>query len=111
MWVWVTACFNSIDTQWFVQADPVWRAADVVGDAAVNEVAASISSNVFVNRTDTMYLTNDTDVIYSKFAAILFNNLAVNVSLTDPLALRTCRRHAITIRLTPTSLTEKTPLA
>jgi putative salt-induced outer membrane protein len=81
--------YNSNDTQWSVQAGPGWRAAEVVGGATVNEVAASISSNLFVNLTDTVYLTNDTDIIYSEFATTLSNDLAVNASLTDTLALRT----------------------
>lgn len=81
--------FNSADTQWSVQAGPGYRAAEVVGGAKVNEAAASVSSNLFVSLTDTVYLTNDTDVIYSEYATTIANDLAVNVALTDTLALRT----------------------
>lgn len=81
--------FNSNETQWSVQAGPGYRLAEVVGGAEVSEVAASVSSNLFVSLTDSVYLTNDTDVIYSDFATTISNDLAVNVSLTDTLALRT----------------------
>ncbi|MCF2905076.1 DUF481 domain-containing protein [Octadecabacter sp. CECT 8868] len=81
--------FNSADTQWSVQAGPGYRAAEVVGGAKVNEAAASVSSNLFVSLTDSVYLTNDTDVIYSEFATTIANDLALNVALTDTMALRT----------------------
>jgi putative salt-induced outer membrane protein len=81
--------FNSNDTQWSIQAGPGYRSAEVVGGATVNEAAASISSNLYASLTDTVYITNDTDVIYSDFATTLSNDLALNVALTDTLALRT----------------------
>lgn len=81
--------FNSKDTQWSVQAGPGYRVAEVVGSPDVNEVAASISSNLFYSLTDTVYVTNDTDLIYSETSTTIGNDLAVNVSLTDTLALRT----------------------
>lgn len=81
--------YNSNDVQWSVQAGPGYRVAEVVGGADVSEVAASVSSNLFVSLTDTVYVTNDTDVIYSEFATTLSNDLAVNVALTDTMALRT----------------------
>lgn len=81
--------FNSADTQWSVQAGPGYRAAEVVGGATVNEAAASVSSNLFVSLTDGVYLTNDTDVIYSDYATTVANDLALNVAVTDTMALRT----------------------
>ena len=81
--------FNTADTQWSVQAGPGYRAANVVGGGEVSEVAASVSSNIFKSLTDTTYVTNDTDVIYSETATTVTNDLALNVSLTDSLALRT----------------------
>ena len=38
---------------------------------------------------DTLYVTNDTDVIYSETLTTVNNNLALNVALTDTLSLRT----------------------
>jgi putative salt-induced outer membrane protein len=81
--------FNSNDTQWSIQAGPGWRSAEVVGGATVSDVAASISSNLYASLTDTVFITNDTDVIYSDFATTISNDLALNVALTDTLALRT----------------------
>tara|TARA_R110002049_G_scaffold119208_4_gene273347 strand:+ start:1358 stop:2194 length:837 start_codon:yes stop_codon:yes gene_type:complete len=81
--------FNSADTQWSVQAGPGYRAANVVGGGEVSEAAASVSSNFFKSLSDTTYVTNDTDVIYSETATTVTNDLALNVALTDTLVMRT----------------------
>lgn len=81
--------FNSADTQWSVQAGPGYRAANLVGGGEVSEAAASVSSNIFKSLTDTTYVTNDTDVIYSETATTVTNDLALNVALTDTLTMRT----------------------
>lgn len=81
--------YNTANFQWTVQAGPGYRLAEVVGAEDVSEVAASISNNVYYSLTETAYITNDTDIIYSEFATTLSNTLAVNVALTDSLALRT----------------------
>ena len=80
---------DNANTQWTVQAGPGYRVAEVVGGGEVAEFAASASSNLFYSLTDTVFLTNDTDVIYSETATTVANDLAVNVALTDTLALRT----------------------
>lgn len=81
--------YNTPQLQWSVQAGPGYRLAEVVGGDDVSEVAASISNNVFYSLTETTYITNDTDVIYSEFATTVSNDLAVNVALAGNLALRT----------------------
>ena len=81
--------FNDADTQWSVQAGPGYRIASVVGGQEVRETAASLSSNFFTSLSDTSYITNDTDVIYSKATTVVTNELALNVSMTDTLSLRT----------------------
>ncbi len=81
--------FNDADTQWSVQAGPGYRAAQVVGGGEVSEAAASVSSNFYKSLTETSYVTNDTDVIYSEFATTVNNELALNVALTDTLTMRT----------------------
>jgi len=81
--------FNDRDTQWSVQAGPGYRVAQVVGGEDVSEFAASVSSNFFMSLSDTSYVTNDTDVIYSDFATTVGNELALNVSVSDSLTLRT----------------------
>lgn len=80
---------NTDDMVWSVQAGPGYRIAEVVGGAEVSEVAASVSNNVFYGLTDTIYVTNDTDVIWSDFATTVSNDFAVNVALTDSLSMRT----------------------
>lgn len=81
--------YNTRDLQWSVQAGPGYRVAEVVGGAEVSEVAASISSNLFYSLSDTVFISNDTDLIYSEYATTISNDLALNVALTDTLSLRT----------------------
>lgn len=76
-------------TQWSVQAGPGYRFAQRVNEDDVSEAAASVSSNVFRSLSETSYVTNDTDVIYSETATTLINELALNVAMTDTLSLRT----------------------
>lgn len=81
--------YNTNDFQWSVQAGPGYRYAEVVGGADVDEVAGSLSNNIFYSLTDTIYVTNDTDVIYSESATTVGNDFAVNVAISETLALRT----------------------
>ncbi len=80
---------NTNDVQWSLQAGPGYRLAEVYGGADVSEAAASVSSNLFYSLSDTAYVTNDTDVIYSEFATTATNELALSVLLSDKLSLRT----------------------
>lgn len=80
---------NDSRNQWSVQAGPGFRMAEVVGEEDVSEAAASISSNYFRSLSETSYITNDTDVIYSEASTALTNELALNVAMTDTLSLRT----------------------
>lgn len=81
--------FNSTTSQWSVQAGPGYRVADVVGGDDINEAAVSVSSNLFYSLSESVYLTNDTDIIYSEASTTIGNDLAISVALTDTLALRT----------------------
>ena len=80
---------NDNISQWSIQAGPGYRVANVVGGDEVSEVAASLSSNYYRSLTETAYVTNDTDVIYSEFATTVTNDLALNVAVSDALTLRT----------------------
>jgi len=80
---------NSNTSQWTIQVGPGYRFADVVGQDRVEEAAASLSSNYFRSLTDTSYITNDTDVIYSDYSTTVSNDLALNVALNNELVLRT----------------------
>lgn len=81
--------FNSNLSQWSIQAGPGYRIAEIVGEENVEEFAGAVSSNYFRSLTDTSYVTNDTDVIYSEFSTTISNELALNVAVTDSLVLRT----------------------
>ncbi|SMY10021.1 DUF481 domain-containing protein [Flavimaricola marinus] len=81
--------YNTPDFQWSVQAGPGYRYAEVVGGDDVNEVAGSLSNNMYYSLSDTIYATNDTDVIYSESATTVANDFAINVAMSDTLTLRT----------------------
>ncbi|MBS1301922.1 DUF481 domain-containing protein [Loktanella sp. SALINAS62] len=80
---------NDATSQWSVQAGPGYRYAEQVNGVDVDEVAASVSSNYYRSLSATSYLTNDTDIIYSDISTQVQNELALNVSMTNALALRT----------------------
>ena len=81
--------FNTNEQQWSVQAGPGYRAARAANGDEVNEVAASVSSDYSYRFSDTLLLTNDTDILTSETDTYVTNELGVNVSMTDALALRT----------------------
>lgn len=83
--------FNEADRQWSVQAGPGYRFAELsdIASADISEAAFGVSSDYAQKLSETLYLTNDTDIIASKSDKVVFNDLAVSVSMTDSLALRT----------------------
>lgn len=80
---------DTASTQWSLQAGPGYRVADLGGVGDLDEGALSVSSNYYQQISDTLALTNDTDIIASEGDTVLYNDLGVNVSMTDTLALRT----------------------
>ncbi len=80
-------------TQWSVQAGPGYRFSDFdeltdeIDD--LNEAAFAVSSNYASQITPTIFVTLDTDVIYSDSDTVLFNDAAMNLAMSDKLALRT----------------------
>lgn len=83
--------FNETDRQWSVQAGPGYRFAELsdVASADISEAAFGASSDFAYKLTDTVFLTNDTDIITSSADTVVYNDLAVSVAMTDALALRT----------------------
>ncbi|MDO6591736.1 DUF481 domain-containing protein [Loktanella sp. D2R18] len=83
--------FNDADRQWSVQAGPGYRFAELndVTDGDVSEGAFGVSSDYAHKLSETVFVTNDTDVIWSESDTVLFNDLALNVAMTETLALRT----------------------
>ncbi len=81
---------NSEQLQWSVQAGPGYRWYEPFGtDDRVEEVAASLSSNVLYQFSPGVSVTNDTDVIASEANTSVLNDLALNVGLSEALSLRT----------------------
>ena len=80
---------NDATSQWSIQAGPGYRYTESVNNGDNSEAAASISSNYYRSLSETSYVTNDTDVIYSDSSTLVTNELALNVSLTNALSLRT----------------------
>lgn len=82
--------FNEADRQWSVQAGPGYRFAELndVTSADISEGAFGVSSDFAMKLTETVYLTNDTDIVTSRSDTVAYNDLAVSVSMTDSLALR-----------------------
>ena len=81
--------YNTDQIQWSVQAGPGYRFIDTVGNEEIDEVAASVSSNLFYAFNPNISLTNDTDIIYSEELTTVSNDLAVSVALGNNLSLRT----------------------
>lgn len=85
--------YNTADRQWQLQAGPGYRyAEDKDGNAVIEEAAVSLSSYYSQRLTPTVFLTNDTDVIWTDIDTSVTNDLALNVAMTDALALRTSLR-------------------
>ncbi|KQI73672.1 hypothetical protein AN191_02010 [Loktanella sp. 5RATIMAR09] len=83
--------FNEADRQWSLQAGPGYRFAELndITDGDVSEAAFGVSSDYAQKLTENVFFTNDTDVIWSESDTVVFNDLAMNVSMTETLALRT----------------------
>ena len=83
--------FNEPGRQWSVQAGPGYRFSELsdVTRADISEVALGVSSDYAHKLTDNLFLTNDTDMIWSDSDTVVYNDLALNVAMTKTLALRT----------------------
>lgn len=81
--------YNTRDLQWNVQAGVGYRAADLNGVADLDEGALSLSSNYYNRINDTVSFSMDTDVIGSESGTRVFNDLGVNVAMSETLAMRT----------------------
>lgn len=83
--------YNEPGLQWSVQAGPGYRFAEL-SDASLSDLdegAFGISSDYAHKLNETWFVTNDTDVIYSDSDTVVFNDLALNASISRSLALRT----------------------
>ncbi|MDF1871408.1 YdiY family protein [Vannielia sp.] len=74
---------------WYVSAGPGYRWAELSDGSEFDESAVSLGSNLSTRITDTVFLTNDTDFIFSESDTVIYNDFGVNVKMSDALALRT----------------------
>lgn len=82
--------FNTPDMQWSIQAGPGYRVASLRGVVDdIDEAAISVGSYYFQRINPTMFVTNDTDILFSDSDTSITNELGLNVSMTNQLALRT----------------------
>ena len=81
--------YNTSDVQWAVQAGLGYRVVDLDGISDFNEPAISLSSAYYNQLTETVAVSMDTDIIGSDSDTVVFNDLGLNVSMTETLALRT----------------------
>jgi len=77
------------DASWTLQAGPGYRLAETSAGEEIEEFAASVGSKAAFRLSETAFLTNDTDIIWSETDTLLTNDLGVNVRVSDALALRT----------------------
>lgn len=80
---------NTAETQWSIAAGPGYRYLEDNAGNETEEGAFSFSSNYTQNLTDAVFVTNDTDVIYSESDTSVNNELGLNVAMSEVLALRT----------------------
>ena len=83
--------YNTPTMQWSIQGGPGYRFAEIddVADADISEGALGLSSDYAHKLSDTLFVTNDTDVIWSESDTAVLNDLSLNVAMTNSLALRT----------------------
>lgn len=81
--------YNTADVQWTVQAGLGYRVADLDGISDFDEPAISLSSGYYNQLSETVAVSMDTDIIGSDADTVLYNDLGLNVSMTETLALRT----------------------
>lgn len=81
--------YDTRDIQWTVEGGVGYRTADLSSVSDFEEGAISLSSDYFNRMNDTVFITNDTDIISSDSDTVVFNELGLNVAMSEVLALRT----------------------
>lgn len=79
---------NTPDQTWRVQAGPGARYIKTATGSDTTELAGLASSRYFINLTETAFLTNDTDVLFSEEDTVVTNELGVNFKVTGNLSTR-----------------------
>lgn len=79
---------NTENVAWRVQAGPGVRYVEDQFGANTTEVAGIASSRVFYKLTDTMSLTNDTDILGSDVNTLIQNDFGVNFKVSNTISTR-----------------------
>lgn len=79
---------NSQTQTWRVQAGPGVRYIEDQFNNDTTEVAGIASSRFYMRLSDTAFVSNDTDVLFSDKDTVLTNDLGVTVKVTDRVATR-----------------------
>ncbi|KKL97521.1 hypothetical protein LCGC14_1833650 [marine sediment metagenome] len=79
---------NTPNLAWRVQAGPGVRFTEDADDVDETEVAGIASSRFFYRINQGVFVTNDTDILYSDANTRVTNDLGVSVSMTDTLSTR-----------------------
>ncbi|AMY70224.1 DUF481 domain-containing protein [Frigidibacter mobilis] len=79
---------NTTQTAWRVQAGPGIRYVKDQLDEDDTEVAFIASSRLFHAFNETVFLTNDTDILSSDAGTLVSNDLGLNFAMTDTLSTR-----------------------
>ncbi len=83
---------NTETTAWRVQAGPGVRYQKLGTDPSTTEAAVMGSSRVYHKFTDTIFVTNDTDLLKSKVGLLATNDFGISFQMTDGLATRVSYR-------------------
>lgn len=83
---------NSETTAWRIQAGPGVRYQKLGGGPSTTEAAAIASSRLYYKFTDTVFLTNDTDILNSKAGTLMTNDFGISFRMSEGLATRVSYR-------------------
>jgi putative salt-induced outer membrane protein len=79
---------NTEQVTWRVQAGAGKSYMSYGNGTSVSEAAGIVSSRLFYSINDNLFVTNDTDVLKSKAALRINNELGLNVKMTDAFSTR-----------------------
>lgn len=80
---------NTEETQFAVKAGPGYRFIEDGVGTQIDEAAYSVEANFFQRFNDSVFLSDDVQLIGSASDVTIVNELALNVALSDTLSMRT----------------------
>ncbi len=81
--------YDTSKVYWAAQAGVGYRVADLNSASDLGEGALTIGSTYSNQLSETLALTMDTDIVSSESDTVVYNDLGLNVAVTEVLALRT----------------------